>query len=142
MRYSVTTGCFYPEDIDYPILPDDIVEVSQQGYEAALSRRLGETISVVDGQIVINPPLPPSAEQISLKKAAEVRFRRDQILIKTDYLVTRHRDQVSLGLATSLSEDSYLVLLTYRQALRDVTQQVGFPDSADMPSEPPFILEQ
>jgi hypothetical protein len=40
-------------------------------------------------------------------------------LIKTDWLVTRHRDQKELGIPTSLSEDEYLRMLKLRQFWRD-----------------------
>lgn len=31
MRFSQKTGCFYPEDIFYAELPDDLIDVSQSG---------------------------------------------------------------------------------------------------------------
>lgn len=40
-------------------------------------------------------------------------------LIKTDWMVTRHRDQQALGITTSLSEEEYQDLLLIRQTLRD-----------------------
>lgn len=46
-------------------------------------------------------------------------FKLDQQLQQTDWLVTRHRDQVELGIETSLNEDEYKELLMFRQSLRD-----------------------
>lgn len=43
----------------------------------------------------------------------------EQELLNTDWLVTRHRDQVELGINTTLSDDEYKELLMYRQNLRD-----------------------
>ena len=56
MRYSQTTGCFYPKDIDYAVLPDDIIDCSKDEYERAMNRENGATLSVVDNIIIINPP--------------------------------------------------------------------------------------
>ena len=47
---------------------------------------------------------------------------RDQKLFETDWMITRHRDQIDLGMYPTLSNLQYQDLLTYRQALRDVTK--------------------
>jgi len=47
---------------------------------------------------------------------------RDQKLYETDWMITRHRDQIDLGMYPTLSNLQYQDLLTYRQALRDVTK--------------------
>ena len=39
-------------------------------------------------------------------------------LIETDWMVTRHRDQLELGIETSLTEAEYHQLLSDRQAAR------------------------
>ena len=40
-------------------------------------------------------------------------------LDKTDWKVTRHRDQLALGIETSLSDEEYQTLLTNRQTWRN-----------------------
>jgi hypothetical protein len=47
---------------------------------------------------------------------------RDQKLYETDWMVTRHRDQLDLSMYPTLSNIQYQNLLTYRQALRDITK--------------------
>ena len=42
-----------------------------------------------------------------------------QFLIDTDWQVIRHRDQLALGVETSLSEEKYLDLLQNRQNARE-----------------------
>jgi hypothetical protein len=42
-------------------------------------------------------------------------------LDSTDWKVTRHRDQVELGLTTSLTDEEYLNLLQLRQKWRNAT---------------------
>ncbi|WP_189338809.1 hypothetical protein [Chromobacterium amazonense] len=41
MKFSKKTGCFYPEDIFYANQPDDLIEVSQEEFNAALARAPG-----------------------------------------------------------------------------------------------------
>lgn len=63
MRFSGTTQCFYPEDVDYPSLPADVVTVAQTDYDLAMARASRETLNVVNGKIVIVPaPAPTLAE--------------------------------------------------------------------------------
>ena len=50
-----------------------------------------------------------------------LRQLRDIKLYETDWMVTRHRDQVEAGISTSLSSSQYTQLLGYRQELRDIT---------------------
>jgi hypothetical protein len=42
-------------------------------------------------------------------------------LYETDWMVIRHRDQIDAGIPTTLSDDQYQTLLSYRQQLRDIT---------------------
>ena len=46
---------------------------------------------------------------------------RNAKLAETDWMVTRHRDQLDAGIATSLTSEQYSKLLVYRQQLRDIT---------------------
>ena len=63
----------------------------------------------------------------------EVRSQRDVLLSSTDFYVTRHRDQESEGTPFTLTQDEYNVILRYRQVLRDIPQQSGFPDNVIWP---------
>ena len=53
----------------------------------------------------------------------EIRTKRNNLLAETDYLALSD---------TTLSSD----MATYRQALRDVTSQAGFPTSVTWPTKP------
>ncbi len=37
MRFSKKTGCFYPDEINYEKLPDDLIEVAQDEFTNAMS---------------------------------------------------------------------------------------------------------
>lgn len=60
-------------------------------------------------------------------RAARVREKRDQLLADSSWIVERHRDQLANGDETTLTEEQYNEWLAYRQALRDLPQQEGFP---------------
>jgi hypothetical protein len=73
--------------------------------------------AIADGQPVLDPPAPP------LPTADQVRTERDQLLAKTDWMALSDN---------TLTPD----WATYRQALRDVTAQEGFPYSVIWPTKP------
>ena len=52
---------------------------------------------------------------------------REVLLKESDWMTTRHRDQVDSGDRTTLTEVEYSALLTYKQQLRDITVGEQFP---------------
>lgn len=80
----------------------------------------------------LNPA--PTTEQL----ATQARADRDAKLTATNWLVERHREEQETGV-TTLTAQQYADLLAYRQALRDVPQQDGFPETIDWPVAPPFL---
>lgn len=69
----------------------------------------------LDGTL-INEVIVPFTED-------EIRAERDRLLAETDYL--------------ALSDNTMsAAMTTYRQALRDITDQAGFPTSVTWPTKP------
>jgi hypothetical protein len=64
MKFSKTTGCFYPDDIQYPNPPADLIAVTGDDYNAAMSRPTGATLDVQGGKLVIVPAPTPTAAQL------------------------------------------------------------------------------
>jgi len=58
----------------------------------------------------------------SLKQS--IRSKRDKLLLETDYLIMPDYPSKPEGIEA------------YRQALRDITDQAGFPDNIDWPEKP------
>lgn len=75
-----------------------------------------DAYSIVEGKLIYND---------SYKAEFEVRLRRDALLANTDW--TQARD---------IPDETAVKWQPYRQALRDVTDQAGFPDNITWPSEP------
>ena len=69
----------------------------------------------------------PTAEELTEQKANAVRGQRDRLLSQTDYLVSGDYP---------ISDDDLATVKAYRQALRDVPAQEGFPDSVVWPELP------
>lgn len=69
---------------------------------------------------VFSPPADTRSEE---EKATEARQWRDMLLNKTDW-----RASSDLTLSTEWA--------TYRQALRDIPSQAGFPNTITWPTEP------
>ena len=92
------------------IVDGNIVEVDES--DAKHSSQHGYTQSQIETQL---------AEQL----AVEVRSERDRLLIETDW--TQGRDVV-------LSNDA--AWKTYRQSLRDLSSQSGFPSNVSWRTKP------
>ena len=60
-------------------------------------------------------------------RAARVRAERDRRLAGCAWVIERHRDQLDNGEATTLTDEQYQAWQAYRQALRDLPEQPGFP---------------
>ncbi|KVN33284.1 phage tail protein [Burkholderia pyrrocinia] len=86
--------------------------------------------------VALDPPPPTRAEVASAKRAV-----RDSALGETDWLVARHQDEKLLGNGTTLTADQFVMLLGYRQALRECSGMPNWPD-VTLPSPPPFVHEQ
>lgn len=78
MKFSKKTGCFYPDDIHYPSIPDDLIEVSQEDADAAMNRRPGDTLDVVNGRVVVIPKPAPTIAEIHGAKWEAIKAERDR----------------------------------------------------------------
>lgn len=76
------------------------------------------------------------------ERAESERFWRDAELGAVTWLRERHRDEVELGGATSLTVEHYGELLGYMQSLRDWPQASDFPDAKQRPIRPAWIDRQ
>lgn len=72
-------------------------------------------------------PVPEPTEQ---ELASMVRSQRDAKLFATDYLVATDYP---------ISPEDLEAVKAYRQALRDITEQSGFPKNVQWPVEPQFL---
>jgi hypothetical protein len=68
-----------------------------------------------------NIPQPHfTQEELDDQTAALVSAQNKQFLIDTDWKILRHRDQLELGIPTSLTNEEFIQLLQDRQTARDL----------------------
>lgn len=82
---------------------------------------------LVDGWWEITKIPEPTAEEIQAQKASEARSKRDYLISQTDYLL-----QPDYPISAEQLEE----VKAYRQALRDVPEQDGFPETIVWPEMP------
>jgi Phage tail assembly chaperone protein len=111
-----------------------VTEISDDDWQMLLEGQADGKLMAIDadGQPELRDPPPPTDEQV----AVSVRADRDARLAETDWLLLRHQDETVVGKATTLTADEATTLVDYRQALRDVPTQAGFPHEIDWPQEP------
>ena len=80
---------------------------------------------------LVDKPLPDD------EAAEEVREARDRLLARADGRSLKHQEQVALvGTTPDLSDAQYQLLLQYKQDLRDIPTQAGFPQTVTYPTWP------
>ena len=71
MRYSESTGCFYPAWGKYDDLPADLIPVSRADFLVAINRPDGYSLVVANGRVTIAAaPLSPLAERQAIARDA------------------------------------------------------------------------
>lgn len=138
MFYSKTTKGFYDESV-HSSMPDDVVRIAAEDYAGLMGgQAAGKVISCGDDgyPMLIDPP-PLSTEVLELNE----RVWRDAQLSVTDGVVSRHRDEVEAGGATTLTAEQYTELQAYRQELRKWPQGEEFPLVDHRPVAPTWLVD-
>lgn len=144
--FSPSTTTFFRSDIhgepgsDDCSMPDEVREVSVEVFERMLRVREqgGRVIPDEDGLPIAAPPLLPTSEELAEKE----RRWRDRVISTTEWIVTRHRDEVDMGQETMITPEQFSELLRYRQALRDWPTVEGFPNVDLRPNPPGWLADQ
>ena len=125
--YSPSTGGFYLEAIHGDAMPDDALSLGQDAYTALMDgQSAGKVIMPPDEghdlPYLADPP-PPTKDIL----AANARRERDRLLAETDFLIMPDYP---------LDEKARAAVTLYRQALRDISKQEGFPETILWPEKP------
>ena len=118
-------------------MPSDVVEVSQNVFEAMSEARSQGMRLVADGDG------KPTAIQRLAPTAAELadneRLWRNGEISSTEWLVARHRDEIDMAKVPTIAIERFVDLLDYRQLLRDWPSSVGFPKVSKRPQAPDWL---
>lgn len=136
--FCPTERIFIDPDLWPHDLPDDIVPLSAEDHARILDELSTGRVLAVDaeGAPVTTDPLPPSIDEL----ATRARLRRDQAINDIQWLIERHRGEIALQRAPTLTNEDYLLVLQHIQDLRDLPEQEGFPISIDWPVLPEELL--
>jgi hypothetical protein len=119
----------------------ELVEVRQDEHDAifrAVSTGKSTFTGGEGGRPMIVAAPGPTLEEL---KSSERAFR-DKILLLTDPLIARHRDELEAERPTTLTAAQYKQLQGYRQDLRDWPESQYFPAVEHRPESPPWLSEQ
>ncbi|WP_440217265.1 phage tail assembly chaperone [Chromobacterium piscinae] len=115
------------------------MEIADSAYLTLIAgHREGQQISRDDAGAPVLQAFPPPSSTVQAEAA---RIDRDARLVATQWLIERQVDQSAAGDATTLTHEQYMTLLHYRQALRDVPAQCGFPTDINWPEVPDFVKD-
>lgn len=121
LRYETVPEDFTPPE-GWAIVPENL-EDEALGYLPFIDLTVEDGIITAVAQGPIPEPAPPDPENV----AAEVRAKRNELLAATDW--TQLAD-------SQLDEEAQAGMRAYRQALRDIPQQEGFPFNVEWPALP------
>ena len=115
---------FYFSDI-HKNIPQNCIVISEEEHKNALEHMcLGKTVSVIDGKLYFSDPviLKEDIERLVLRN-------RQKLLSESDWTILPDAP------FTKEQKDEWKI---YRQALRDITEQEGFPENVVFPEAPVF----
>lgn len=134
----LTCGAYMPE-IHGSDMPPDVVEVAAGVWQSLLeelaisSKKMS---SRPDGHPVLIDPPPLDLDQLGEIE----RSWRDAHMTSTDGIVSRHRDEIEDGGATTLTAEQYAELQAYRRDLRGWPEAGGFPLAGQRPAAPEWLV--
>lgn len=118
---SKSTLGFYSAEIHGKNMPDDVVKITDEAHATLIEGQSHGKIIDWSGDVpVLADPAPPSGEELTTK----ARAKRGALLTACDWTQVADApvDQAAWR--------------AYRQALRDVPEQPGFPYNIDWPVAP------
>ncbi|WP_317661591.1 phage tail assembly chaperone [Pseudomonas sp. KU43P] len=96
------------------------------------------SVNVQPGWLYANGEFAKKVEQLDERMSAE-REWRDGELVARQWLRDRHRDEQDLNIPTSISNEQFVELLEYMQALREWPNSQSFPTVAMRPISPIWL---
>jgi hypothetical protein len=137
--YSSSTGCTYLPAIHGENIPSDAVEISEEVFLQVIANPERGKIRAHDDN---GQPYLISAPVIEIDLEVVERMWRDAEIESVKWLRERHRDELEIGVDTTLATEQFSELLLYVQSLRDWPQSPNFPNNQERPEPPAWIANQ
>ena len=138
LYFSASSTAFYDLAIWPHPLPEDAVPIEPQVHAQVLDQlALGKVLQAdaTGAPVALEPPAPDARDL-----AASARRQRDALIDEVQWLIERHRGELSLQITPTLTDEDYLLVLRYVQDLRDVPEQDSFPHDIQWPTLPEELL--
>lgn len=87
---------------------------------------------ITENNLSVNDYIENTNHFINCNSETYIRSVRDSLLNEADIMLLKYQEQVALGIIEENS-DYYLTLLKYKQDLRDIPEQEGFPENVIFP---------
>jgi hypothetical protein len=126
-----TMGFYLTEFHTVDEIPTDAVEITPEYYEDIIQKHNSENLIITSDDN--GYPILTTPEYSDLELAESVRYGRNNLLKKSEYLISRHKEQLEAEIPTTITSEDYMNLLHYRQNLRDITRQLNFPREVEWP---------
>jgi hypothetical protein len=139
MFYSASTGGFYSREIHGENMPSDAMEITAVKHAELLAGQVAGRVIAGNEEgypVLVDLPPPPPEMLVAIE-----RHWRDERLLESDGVVSRHRDELEEGSASTLSVEQYAELQTFRRALRDWPQMGEFPLTDHRPPPPLWLAD-
>lgn len=119
-----------------------VVDYNGLPYHISQSAEMLEKYNWLSEYVKTNPEkctdyVEPVYVPTQKEKEDMVRMKRDSLIDEADIMLLKYVEQVELGII-SANETYRLDLLEYKQALRDIPEQAGFPDNVEYPTLPKY----
>lgn len=104
-----------------------------KAHDRATQKLVAAEPHIEDGWVYTVQVAPKSEEELvadASSKAAEARAQRNRLLVGCDWTQLDDAD---------LDNETKMKWRTYRQALRDISQQPGFPTTIEWPHDPNWV---
>ena len=118
-------------------IPKDAVPISKERYQAVIADPVPGMVRSHDAEglpILIEPNTMPE------DLLRDERAWRDAEIERVKWLRERHRDEIEIGLETTIKAEQYTELLAYIQALRDWPDLPDFPNQQSRPEPALWML--
>lgn len=136
IMYSPSSYGFYSAEMHKKI-PEDAIEITRSEHQMLLAGAgSGKLIVMSEGRPTLIDRTA-SAHELGVSE----RAWRDREMLKCFSIRDRHRDQIEAGIHTDMTQDCFVMLLVFIQALRDWPQSDRFPDKDCRPLTPDMLLD-
>ena len=118
-------------ELGYKLYCNDKGEYDTDEYSKMVDYVVANGYEILDKRpecFEIVEPKKPTQEELDEQNANRIRSIRSEYMAETLNKVERYETQKVIGLDTTESEDTYRSYLLYLQYLRDIPQQLEFPN--------------